>query len=438
MNQNRVPFDKTVIDGVLASRGIDPGRCSIRELNGLVDELEERLGARFIRMEFGIPGLKTDRAAVEAEIKALSEKMVSWQYAPFDGIPALKLAGATFVKKFVGVEVKPACCIPTVGAVHAGFLAQAVVGRMDPRKNVILFLEPGFPVSRAQNRFLGLESDSIDFYNKRGGDLVEAVRNRFRKGDVAGLLYSNPHNPTWITFTGEELQGFGRIMTQYDGIVIEDLAYLGMDFEEGYEKLGEPPYPPTIARYTDNYILIISSSKLFSYAGQRVGLAVLSPKLWEWESEALEKYFGSKNVAYCFAHGGLYCTTSGVAQGPQWGLTALLEKANSGDWNFLEDVKEYKERARFMKTVFQKNGFRIVYDEVGRTLRDGFYFTYTYPGLTGEVLALEQLNYGLSSLALSQTGSLHSEGFRACVSQVGKDQFDMLEYRLRRFHEDHG
>ena len=103
MSQDRVPFDKTVVDGVLVSRGIDPSHCSIRELKGLVDELEERLGVRFIRMEFGIPGLKTNRAALEAEMKALSEETVSCRYAPFDGIPALKAAAATFVFSFAEV-----------------------------------------------------------------------------------------------------------------------------------------------------------------------------------------------------------------------------------------------------------------------------------------------------------------------------------------------
>jgi hypothetical protein len=53
-------------------------------------------------------------------------------------------------------------------------------------------------------------------------------------------------------------------------VVIEDLAYFGMDFRKDISKPGVPPYQPTIAKYTDNYILLISTSKVFSYAGQRI------------------------------------------------------------------------------------------------------------------------------------------------------------------------
>ena len=437
MSQVPVPLDKRVIDEIIAEFGMQPANCSIRELCKIIDTIEERLGVRYIRMEFGIPGLKTDRAAIEAEIKALSEDGLSSRYPQFEGIPVLKKTAAEFVKKFLNVEVPVECCLPTIGAMQGGFIAQAVIGRISSEKNVILFLDPGFPVNKLQNRFLGLKSDSIDFYDKRGQELVEAVESRFKKGDVAGLMYSNPNNPTWITFTEEELKGFGRILNEYDGIAIEDLAYLGMDFEEEYEIPGKPPFPPTVARYTDNYILLISSSKIFSYAGQRIGLAILSPKLLNWESDALEPFFSTRNVAYAFIHGGLYCNTAGVPQGPQHGLMALLEKANSGDWSFLRELEEYKVRADFMKKAFLANGFRLAYDEAGRPLRDGFYFTYSYPDLDVEKLSVEQLYYGLSSLSLLRTGAHKSDGFRACVSQVGRDQFETLEYRLRRFHEDH-
>jgi len=436
--RRQVPFDKRIVDETIEQLGVAPVKCSIREQKRLVDQLEKKLGVQFIRMEFGIPGLKTDKTAVNAEMEALSGGEISSQYPPFDGNPALKKATAEFVKKFLGINVTPECCVPTVGAMQGGFLAQAVVGRIDTQKPVILFLDPGFPVNKIQNRFLGLKSDAIDFYNKRGSVLVDAVESPFQKGDVGGILYSNPNNPTWITLSEDELKGLGEVMTRYDGIAIEDLAYFGMDFREGYEKPDVPPYPPTIARYTDNYILLISSSKIFSYAGQRIGLAVLSPKLFRWESESLESFFGTKNAAYAFIHGGVYCTTSGVPQGPQRGLTALLEKANRGDWNYFDVLKTYQDNARLMKKVFLENGFQIVYKEVDGTLRDGFYFTYTYPGLGSDALAREQLYYGFSGLSLDKTGAVDAQGFRACVSQVSKDDVNTLNHRLRRFHEDHG
>ena len=73
----------------------------------------------------------------------------------------------------------------------------------------------------------------------------------------------------------------GRLATQYDVIVMEDLAYFCMDFRRDMGHPFEPPYAPTVARYTDNYILMLSSSKIFSYAGQRMALTCISDKLFE-------------------------------------------------------------------------------------------------------------------------------------------------------------
>ena len=45
---------------------------------------------------------------------------------------------------------------------------------------------------------------------------------------------------------------------------------------------------------------------------------------------------------------------------------------------------EYGEKARMMKKIFISNGFKIVYDrDLDEPLADGFYFTISYPGMTG-------------------------------------------------------
>ena len=72
-----------------------------------------------------------------------------------------------------------------------------------------------------------------------------------------------------------------------------------------------------------------------------------------------------------------------------------------------------------------------------KPLADGFYFTIAYPGLSGEQLIEELLYYGVSAIALSTTGSERTEGLRACVSQVSRDQFPALEERLKAFRANH-
>ena len=91
-----------------------------------------------------------------------------------------------------------------------------------------------------------------------------------------------------------------------------------------------------------------------------------------------------------------------------------------------------------MKSVFQKNGFNIVYDkDIDQPIGDGFYFTFAYPGMSGEELLKELLFYGISAIGLSITGSERTEGLRACVSQVSTEQLNELDKRLHQFMVNH-
>ena len=111
-------------------------------------------------------------------------------------------------------------------------------------------------------------------------------------------------------------------------------------------------------------------------------------------------------------------------------MTAIL--------NFVEEVKEYGEKAKIMKKLFTDNGFKIVYDkDEDEPIADGFYFTFSYPGYSGAELLNELLYFGISAISLAITGSERLEGIRACVSLVQRDQFKDLEYRLKKFNEDH-
>ncbi len=438
MTQHDVPFDRNRIASIIKKTGFDPANLSIREANRLVSLVEEDLGVRFVRMEFGVPNLPYDPVGAETAVRIEQERQASAQYPPFDGIPELKREAARFMKNFLDIDVPAECCIPTVGSMQGGFIAQAIAGNRVAGRDTILYLDPSFPVSRRQTHFLGLRDGSIELSENRGDALLRAVEERFSEGDVGGLLYSSPNNPAWITLKPSELEGLGKLCTKYDVLAIEDLAYLCMDFREDYGRPGQPPYQPTIAKYTDHFFVLVSSSKVFSFAGARIGIAVFSPAFLTMKAPDLMPKFGTENVGHAFVHGGVYCTTSGVPQSSQWGLLGLLEKANAGKLNFVENTREYGRRAAALKEIFGACGFNLVYDnDLGEPLADGFYFTFAYPGFTGQELLLELLHYGVSAITLASTGSRRTEGLRACVSFVDEPQFPTVEQRLRRFQEDH-
>jgi aspartate/methionine/tyrosine aminotransferase len=342
------------------------------------------------------------------------------------------------MKAFLDLEVPASCCIPTVGAMHGGFISMGIAGRRFEDRSSVLFLDPGFPVNKLQCQIWGLTNDSIDIYDCRGEKLLAAIEEHFAGGRVAGILYSNPNNPSWVCFKESELEGIGRLCSEYRVIAIEDLAYFGMDFRSEYGIPFQPPFQPTVATYTDQYILLISSSKIFSYAGQRVALAVVSPKLFTETSANLGRYFGTTNLGHAFVHGGVYPTTAGVPQGPQHALAALLRATVNGDLRLTEPLKEYARRAGAMKAAFLDNGFSLVYDnDLGEPLADGFYFTVTYPGFDCAGLIEELIYYGVSAIGLNTTGSRVGEGIRACVSMTPLERVPELRHRLEAFQRDH-
>ena len=432
------PIKAEIVNEVIDAFGIHPaGKSTIRELVKIVNDIEEITGEEFVRMEMGVPGLEPTFVGTEAEMIAL-RKGVASKYPNIEGIRPLKEEAARFIKMFLDVDVEPTHCVPTVGSMMGGMAAFMVVNRSDHERTGTLFLDPGFPVQKQQSLVLGHPYGSFDLYDYRGDKLKAKMEEEIEKGQYSSILYSNPNNPSWICLKEEELKIIGEISMKYDVTVIEDLAYFGMDFRKDLSQPGVPPFQATVARYTDNYLLLVSSSKAFSYAGQRIGMLIIAPGLFERRYTDLKRYYSSDKFGHAMIYGALYALSAGASHTAQHALAAIFKAVNDGSYNYINEVREYGEKAAIMKTLFKKYGFKIVYDrDLDEPIADGFYFTLSYPGFQGPQLVEELLYYGISAISLEITGSTRTEGLRACVSQVRRDQFSVLEERLKRFKENH-
>ena len=430
--------DSTIVDRLAKQLQIENvGNASIREIVALVNHVEKETGVRYCRMEMGVPGLPPAEVGTQAEIEALKAGVAA-KYPMMDGHPALKAETARFVKLFTDIDVSPEGCIPTVGSMQGTYAALFVSSYTDKNKDTVLFIDPGFPVQKQQMMVMGRPYESFDVFDYRGEKLREKLESYLSKGNICSIIYSNPNNPSWICLTEDELQIIGEMSKKYDVTIMEDLAYFAMDFRKNLYTPGQPPFQPTVARYADNYVLFISSSKIFSYAGQRIGMMVISDALYNREYENLKARFQSNTFGHTVVLRVLYALSSGTCHSAQFALAAMFKAANDGNFNFVEEVKEYGRKAEIMKRLFLENGFRIVYEKDGDDpIADGFYFTIRYPGMTGEELLANILYYGISAISLKNTGS-GREGLRACVSHVGREQFGDLEVRLKMFHENFG
>ncbi len=430
------PIKKEIVDGLIAQMGIqDFAKATIREVKQVAAMAEKESGIEFIKMEMGIPGLPAAQVGVDAQIKALKDG-IAHSYPDIQGYPELKQQASRFVKAFIDVDIKPEGCVPVTGSMQGTFASFLTCSQADKRRDTVLFIDPGFPVQKMQLQVQGVSYETFDVYDFRGEKLGPKLESYLAKGNICAIVYSNPNNPSWVCLTEQELQTIGELATRYDCIIMEDLAYFAMDFRQDLSKPFEPPYQPSVARYTDNYMLLISGSKAFSYAGERIGVVCISDKLFSRHFHDLAARYEGLPFGLVFSTRMLYALSSGTSHSAQYALAAMFRAACDGEYDFRSEVKVYGDRAQKLKEIFLRHGFHIVYDrDLDRPVADGFYFTIGYKGMTSGQLAQELMYYGVSAICLITTGS-HQEGLRVCTSFIEDHQYAQLDERMAVFAEN--
>lgn len=429
------PINKELIDNTIREHGIqDFAKATIREVKGVAAHAEKESGVEFIKMEMGIPGLPAAQVGVDAQIKSLQDG-IAHSYPDIQGLPALKEAASEFVKAFIGVDINPEGCVPVCGSMQGTFASFLTCSQADKKKDTVLFIDPGFPVQKMQLQVQGTKYETFDVYNFRGEKLGPKLESYLTNGNICAIVYSNPNNPSWICMTDDELRTIGSLATKYDCIIMEDLAYFAMDFRRDIRPF-QKPYQPSVANYTDNYILLISGSKAFSYAGERIGVTCISDKLFHRHYHDLAERYEGLPFGPVFSTRMLYALSSGTSHSAQYAMAAMLKAAAEGKFDFRSEIKIYGDRAHKLKEIFTRHNFYIVYDkDLDQPIADGFYFTIGYPGMTSGELAHELMYYGVSAICLVTTGS-EQEGLRVCTSFIRDEQYAALKERMAIFAEN--
>ena len=427
------PIKNEIVDGLIAKFGIqDFAKATIREVKQVAATAEKESGVEFIKMEMGIPGLPAAQVGVDAQIKALQDG-IAHSYPDIQGYPELKRQASRFVKAFIGVDIAPEGCVPVTGSMQGTFASFLTCSQADKQKDTVLFIDPGFPVQKMQLQVQGVSYETFDVYDFRGEKLGPKLESYLSKGNICAIVYSNPNNPSWVCLTEQELQAIGTLATKYDTIVMEDLAYFAMDFRQNLSVPFQPPYQPSVGRYTDNYMLLISGSKAFSYAGERIGVVCISDKLFHRHFDQLAQRYQGLPFGLVFSTRMLYALSSGTSHSAQYAMAAMLKAASDGTYDFRKEVSVYGQRAHKLKEIFCRHGFHVVYDkDLDQPVADGFYFTIGYKNMTSGELARELMYYGVSAICLITTGS-HQEGLRVCTSFIEDHQYAQLEERMTIF-----
>ncbi len=421
--------DRKKIDCIIKSTGLDYDEFSIEEFWSAIEHLERTLNFQYIRMDFGVPGLTPPETSLSAHQQTFQHGQIPQQYPPYSGVPQLTAAMAEFIGNRLNTKISSRNIFVTCGATQALFVAQAVAAKLKAKANSVAFLTPNYPPMCTQARFLGMEISTIEVDYRKGVSLIGAIRTVFETGKVAAFCWASPSNPSWRVLNDEELLGIANLCKEFNVIPIEDLTYIGMiDSTNNVKQV----CLPSIARYADDYLLVLSTSKMLSYAGERIGFLVGSDSLLDKKSNSLKAAFEVNSVRR--ACGSLiFNTTGGAPHSAQYAVTSIIKAINRGDYDLDKALSIYLKRAKKLKQLLNKHGFYLIYSQNNDEDLNGFYVSFAYPGLSEMELLQELLYLGVTVLPLSIFGSQRRDGVRACVGRLSEDKLDILEERLVKF-----
>ena len=132
------------------------------------------------------------------------------------------------------VDIRPEGIIPTVGAMQASYVAFMALTECHKGKDTILFIDPGFPVQKTQLEVIGKPYQTFDIYEYREEKLEAKTTGIPGPGGISPASFIVIRtNPSWVCLTDFELQVIGKLATEYDTIILEDLAYFCHGFPQG-------------------------------------------------------------------------------------------------------------------------------------------------------------------------------------------------------------
>jgi len=206
-----------------------------------------------------------------AELVAAAMMAGHNQYAPMEGLPALRERIAAKLNASYGLALDPETCVTiTLGATEAIYSAiQAVVG---PGDEAIAFdpaydsYEPAVRLAGGRCVRLPLTQPGFRYDWERVRDALSA-RTRL-------VLFNSPHNPACTAATAADLEALAQLIGTRDIVVLSDEVYEHVLFD-GRRHHSVLTHPQLAARS----FAVFSFGKALHATGLRVGYCVAAPEL---------------------------------------------------------------------------------------------------------------------------------------------------------------
>jgi aspartate/methionine/tyrosine aminotransferase len=236
------------------------------QLAGLM-RLAAEIGA--IDIALGIPPGEPPAEAVRAATAALTGGRN--QYAPPEGLLALREVIAELARRHRGVTVDPATEVTITCGATEGVL-NALLAVTDPGDEVVLF-EPCYENYPGMIELAGAVPRPVPLAGPGWRLDLGAVRAALTPRTRAVLL-NTPHNPTGRAFDEDEVAGLLELCARHGLVLITDEVYEGFvyDGRRHVSPLGRPAA-------AEHAIVVGSLSKSLQMSGWRLGYCLASPAL---------------------------------------------------------------------------------------------------------------------------------------------------------------
>ena len=229
-----------------------------------------RRGEDIIDLSMGNPDGPTPQHIVDKLVEA-AQRQDTHGYSVSKGIPRLRRAIAAWYQRRYGVELDPESeAIVTIGSKEG--LAHLMLACLE-RGDTVLVPNPSYPIHIYGAIIAGADIRSVrmtpgvDFF----AELERAIRELTPKPKM--LVMGFPSNPTAQCVDLAFFEKIVALARQHDILVVHDLAYADIVFDEGWVNNCAPSIMQ-VPGARDIAVEFFTMSKSYNMAGWRIGFMV--------------------------------------------------------------------------------------------------------------------------------------------------------------------
>lgn len=216
-----------------------------------------------INMAQGVCDLDVPSAVIEGAYVAMNEGINI--YTPTEGLPRLRNAIASKMKRFYGVEIAPEQVLVSDGATGAFYTA--CMALLNPLDEVILF-EPYYGYHRSTLTSLDIVPTFVRLEAPEWTLDMEALEAAVTPKTRA-MVICNPANPSGKVYTREELEMIGAFAERHDLIIFADEMYEHFLYGDAVHITAL-----SVPVLKERCVVLSGFSKVFSITGWRLGYAI--------------------------------------------------------------------------------------------------------------------------------------------------------------------